>query len=70
MALTKLPRPLADDENIVLVEYQASKSVPDAVEFFFSPIAGGREQNFDTGFAATEGDEWRVAYMDITDSRK
>ena len=24
MALTKLPRPLADDENIVLVEYQAS----------------------------------------------
>lgn len=70
VGLAKLPRALEDNENVVLIEYQANKSVPDGVELFFSPIAGGREQLFDTGIAETQGDEWRVAFMDIADARK
>lgn len=68
--LTPLPRDLEDNETFVLVEYQSDASVPEQVEFFFSPIAGGREQVFEGGLAQTAEGEWRVAYMDISNSRK
>ena len=68
--LTPLPRDLEDNETYIILEYQSDTSLPELVEFFFSPIAGGREQHFDNGLAHTEGDEWRVAYMDISNARK
>ncbi|MGN0234171.1 MAG: hypothetical protein ACI4B5_07115 [Bacteroidaceae bacterium] len=68
--LTPLPRDLEDNETFVMMEYQSDTSIPDLVEFFFSPIAGGREQSFEGGIAQTDEGEWRVAYLDITSSRE
>lgn len=67
--LSPLSRDLNEDETVVTVEYQASASVPDGTELFFSPIAGGREIFFDGGFSFTEEGVWRKAYMDITKAR-
>ena len=55
---------LKENETVVAFEYKSTTDID--AEFFFSPIAGGREMHFD--LPATE--EWTMKYVSIEDYRK
>ena len=56
---------LTDEQNTVKFDYKLNKETGSGVEFFFSPIAGGREQSF--SLAPT--DSWTPAQINIAASR-
>ena len=62
---SRLPRDLTDEEIWVAMEYKSPQTINNA-EFFFSPIAAGREQVF--AFTLTE--EWTAKYVNIAASRQ
>ena len=62
---SRLPRDLTEDEMWVTMEYKCPVTIGNA-EFFFSPIAAGREQTF----AFPVAEDWTVKYVNISGSRK
>lgn len=63
--LSPLQEDLKDNETVVAFEYKTATDIPGA-EFFFSPIAGGREMSFDIPAA----EDWTMKYVNIEDQRK
>ncbi len=63
--MSRLPRDLTDDEIWVTMEYKCPQTIGNA-EFFFSPIAAGREQVF----AFPMAEDWTVKYVNISGSRQ
>ena len=63
--MTPLKQDLNSSENAVIFEYKCPKGIPSA-EFFFSPIAAGREMQFDI----PEATEWTTLQVDIRAARK
>ena len=62
--LSPLEADLKEGQNTVKFEYKLSRSLGNGVEFFFSPIAGGREQQF----SLEPADSWTLAQIDISGS--
>ena len=67
--LASLTRDLTDEETYITFEYQATKDVSHDLEFFFSPIAGGRSLNVG-GYLATKEGEWQEMNIDISAKRQ
>ena len=63
--LSPLQEDLKDNETVIAFEYKTATDIPGA-EFFFSPLAGGREMSFD--LPAVE--DWTMKYVNIEDQRK
>lgn len=59
--LTALERDLTEEENTVKFEYKLDRSLGGGVEFFFSPIAGGRELQF----SLDPAEDWTKAQINI-----
>ena len=62
--LSPLEADLKEGQNTVKFEYKLNRSLGNGVEFFFSPIAGGREQQF----SLEPADSWTLAQIDISGS--
>lgn len=62
--LSPMTAPLADDQYVVKYEYICPTGISGA-EFFYSPIAGGREQLYDIPAAS----DWTTMYVNILSSR-
>lgn len=63
--MTQIETDLTDDQNTVKFEYKLNQDLGGGVEFFFSPIAGGREQQF----ILEPTDTWTEAQINIGGSR-
>lgn len=59
--LTAIDRDLTEAQNTVKFEYKLDRSLGGGVEFFFSPIAGGRELQFNLDPA----EDWTKAQINI-----
>ncbi|MBQ2012514.1 MAG: hypothetical protein II206_06965, partial [Bacteroidaceae bacterium] len=62
--LSPLQEDLKENETVVAFEYKTAADID--AEFFFSPIAGGREMHFDIPAA----EDWTMKYVNIEDQRK
>ncbi len=59
--LYPLEADLTEEQNTVKFEYKLNKETGTGVEFFFSPIQGGREQSF----SLIPTDQWTLAQINI-----
>ena len=64
--MTPIEVDLTKEQNTVKFDYKLSTDLGGGVEFFFSPIAGGRELQF----ALDPTDEWKSAQINIAAAKE
>jgi len=67
VSTSSLKNDLEDDQTIISFEYRCSSTLKDGEFFFAEPLAGGREQAYQT---LPPADDWTAVFVDISKSRK
>lgn len=67
VSTSSLANDLADDQTIISFEYRSSYTLTGGEFFFAEPLAGGREQTYQT---LPPADDWTAVFVDISKSRK
>ena len=67
VSTSSLDNDLSDDQIFISFEYRSSSSLTGGEFFFAEPLAGGREQAYQT---LPPADDWTAVFVDISASRK
>ena len=67
VSTSSLSDDLQDDQTIISFEYRTSHTLTGGEFFFAEPLAGGREQTYQT---LPPANDWTAVFVDISESRK
>ncbi len=67
VSTSSLKNDLEDDQTIISFEYRCATTLKNGEFFFAEPLAGGREQAYQT---LPPSDDWTAVFVDISKSRK